>query len=135
MELKTKIEAEIARLQAKLDKLKAALELVEDDDLGDLFSGCETSGKSTLKPIVIRRTPASGISKSRKRQRKGAVSSKIQGFFKENGNKWATLKEIMEALELKRDSVRQVLYKTKPELFDRDSQLGGGRESRFRLKK
>lgn len=118
---KQKIDTQIESLERKLQRLKALRDALEDEDIadevGELF---ESSTKN-------------GIPKSLKRSPKSLNLRKIVRFFEKRNNTQATIKEICKATSLSFSSVKQMLYRSHCEYFDRESQVGGGRETLFRL--
>lgn len=120
---KTKLDAMIETLEQRISRLKAVRAALDDaviaEDIAELFSQ-HTDGERTPPP-----SPKKVNSK---------VFRKAKAFFDSNGNTPSTLREIMAATKLNIHSLRQVLYKAAVDEFERESQPGAQRETRFWLK-
>jgi hypothetical protein len=77
---------------------------------------------------------SAGQSQPQKRQRKSGIFEAVKQFFAERNNEWATFVDIETATGVKKVSVRQIVYKSHSDQFERDSQPGAGRETRIRMK-
>lgn len=119
---KQKLDQAIESIERKLHRLKALRDAMNDDDiLDDIASifGPSANGEA-------------GSSASTKPVSKNMV--KIRRFFHNRDNQWATAKEIVSGTKVKLNSLRQLLYRSHVEEFDRDGQVGFGKQSKFRLK-
>lgn len=59
---------------------------------------------------------------------------KIREFFNSRENKWASIVEIQKMLNTKEHAVRQVVYNTRPNDFERIPDPEGSRKTLFRLR-
>jgi hypothetical protein len=117
-----KLDAAIAKLEAKLQAYRALREVLTNteaaDEVRSFFAGSERAVNGTAN-----------------RGREPKVLLKLQTFFENRGNEWATIGEMAAGTKMMPSSVRQALYKGHADKFDRDAQIGGGRVGRYRLKK
>jgi hypothetical protein len=122
---KLTLDRKIAELERRVSQLKAVREALSDDliadDIAEVFRGLGGDSDS----------PTRGNGKKRDI---GKTARKLRGFFLERHNEWATVKEMVSVTRISVHSIRQTLYKTEVGMFDRQSQPGGRRESRFRLR-
>jgi hypothetical protein len=117
-----KLDEAIEATARKLQRLKALRDAMNDDDIMDdiaLIFAPSTNG------AVGKDTPTKPRSKNMER---------IYRYFRNRNNQWATAKEIVSGAKVKLNSLRQLLYRSHVEEFDRDGQVGFGKQSRFRLK-
>lgn len=118
-----KLDQKIADLIAQAERLKTIRAAMDDDavraELQQIFGGLVAGAKRG----------ASGSKKTR-----SGTYEKIREFFNMRGNEWATVTD-MERAGIVKPTARQVLYKGKPHEFERISEPGGRRETKFRLKK
>ncbi len=120
---KTKLDKLISVLEQRVSRLKAVRVALDDkviaDDIAELFAE-HTNGDSG----TLHQSP----------KRKGKIFLKTKAFFDSHDNAPATLREIMAATKINIHSLRQVLYKTAVDEFERHGQPGGQRETTFWLK-
>jgi hypothetical protein len=124
-ETKTKLDKLIDALEERISRLKAVRTALDDDviadDIATLFGDIANSDGAT-------RTPP------HKPKGKGKLFLKVKTFFESRNNTPATLREIIAATKLNIHSLRQVLYKTAADEFERESQPGAQRQTKFWLK-
>jgi len=58
----------------------------------------------------------------------------LVSFFRTHNNERATLSTIQSKTGVKRNALRQIIYKSNAADFERESHRGGGQESKFWLK-
>lgn len=108
MQAVDKLDKAIAEVEAKLAKLRAVRDALDDPDVAAVFAGQNGS------------------------KRTGTLFERIADFFAERGNEWATIDQIRKAVGNPLNSVRQLLYKGKPDAFERQRHDGGA--TLFRLR-
>jgi hypothetical protein len=117
------LDSRIAALEKKLTTLKALREAIADDDVAGEVSDLFSSNGAPPVP--------------KKRQKAGPQPKNLPKallFFRKNGNAQATVAQISKATKLSKNSVRHMLYHSQKDVFERESHIGAGRESLFRLK-
>ena len=113
---KQELDRTITSLEQRLERLRALRAAMDDDE------------------IVAEMTKAFAVNGSAQSvQRSGGNMTKIRQFFENRGNQWATIAQIVDAIGISKHSLRQLLYRSNKEEFERESHRGGGQESLFRL--
>jgi hypothetical protein len=108
---KRKLDTRISELERRLERLRALRAALEDDQIvSDLAEVFASNG------------------------REGGNIEIVRQFFRERDNAKATLVEMVEATSVSKHSLRQLVYKTHADQFERESHRGGGRQSYFWLK-
>jgi hypothetical protein len=119
---KTKLDKLIGALETRLSRLKAVQAALDDEliagDIEELFSEHANGEQLEQQP----------------HQTRGKIFRKVKAFFESHDNTPATLREIIASTKLNIHSLRQVLYKTAVDEFERQSKPGAQRETKFRLK-
>ncbi|MEX2543672.1 MAG: hypothetical protein WD316_00955 [Phycisphaeraceae bacterium] len=67
------------------------------------------------------------------REGRPTLHDRLLEYFMENHNRWRSFDQIAEDLEVPKNSVRQVIYKQKPEDFEKRPSPEGGRAVEWRL--
>jgi hypothetical protein len=110
----------ITDLELRLTKARAVREALDDPELAE-----EVAKSLGVQPCA---------EKTRKKKRRSTHAEKVVGFFQEHNNEWADSFEISDGIRIKREAVRQVLYKTGADRVERRSSPNGSRKVQFRLK-
>lgn len=115
-----RLDARIAALKDRLRKLSALRETLTDETLSAEF---EQLFSMNASQVHVERGGS-------------AVYNAIADFFEENGNNWATIKEIVAGVSgpYAKESIRQILYRARPNSFERLRKSGPTRETKFRLR-
>ncbi len=117
-----RLDGMIQTLEAKLEKLRVMRSAIVDSELveemKELFAVREEPGVS----MTVRDKPL------------GQNARKVIAFFRKHNNEPADLFVIAQETGISRDSLRQTVYQTHLDLFERDGKVGGRRRSLFWLK-
>jgi hypothetical protein len=111
----------IAELEVRLEKAKAVRDALNDPELAGEIA----------KSLGVQ--PASRPARRRGKNRLTHIQ-KIERFFQENNNKWADSFEISAGTGVKRDAIRQVIYKTAIDRLVKQRDPKGSSRVKFRLK-
>ncbi len=112
----------IRDLEARLAKAKAVRDALSDPELAD----------EIVKSLGIQ--PANRPARRRGKARALTHTGKVEQFFRKHKNEWANSFEIAEGTGLKREAVRQILYKSGVERWARRPDPKGSPRVQFRLK-
>lgn len=118
---KQRLDERISQLERRLENLRMLRTALEDASLaGDIAELFSESSSPQRDPVASRRSG-------------GKTIEKIVHFLESRNNEWATALEIAEGTGVSKHTVRQVVYKTAKDRFDRWSEPGFHRETKFRL--
>jgi len=120
-----KLDRKIQETDRKLVSLNALRSAMVDGVLAD-----EVEEIFSLEDKPHLGKPAQRKSK----QRKSKQMEKIAGFYEASGNEYATIADIQKKTGFTKASVRQILYKSRPDEFVRQKASGAGRPTFFKLK-
>ncbi len=115
----------ISDLEARLAKAEAVRDALDDPELAE----------EIIKSLGVQ--PGLPAVRKRGKSRRPTQVEKIIEFFQEHNNEWADSFAISEGAGMKREAVRQVLYKSgSDQLVKRAGEKGpkGTRRVQFRLK-
>lgn len=133
-EILRNLDAQIAALEQHLQRLKYARWAIEDQSVFqrlDIASGYTVEELAALTGVQMALAPADG---SPLPAASPGVThfGKIVMYFNAKKNAWATSKQLAADLNLRESVVREVLYKTHKDHFERE-QNPEGRGKVFRL--
>ena len=116
-----RLSARIRELEQRLARLRTLQSTLNDPELAgeieELFGGHMLENKNGLD--TRERAPS---------------TQRLVDFFRSHDNQHATVSMLVEQTGVGKNTIRQILYKTGAELFERESHRGGGQESLFWLK-
>ena len=117
---KDRLDRKIQAVERKLEQLKIVRSALDDAELAaemqEVFSAPEqVEGPVEAKPL-------------------SANMQKLVAFFQARDNRPADLFEMEEQTGISRNSIRQMVYQSNMDCFEREGHRGGGQRSSFWLK-
>ena len=119
--IKHRLDQKIAELERRLAKFQALREALDDEELASEVAELFVDENGAKRP-------------PRPKRREGRNIVILREYFQSRQNAWATVAQIVAATGMSKHSLRQVLYRSHVDSFERQKPKGSRRESRFRLK-